>query len=149
MSIMDATLAEFFREYEARTARALAGDFDVEATANAFAPTFIQADPNALACGQNDATLREAIPRGIGFYRRIGAREIAITAVATTALDDYHYSAKVDWRARYERCEGNRGTIDFTVVSLLRTVGGEPKIFGFLTGDEQQVYRDKGLIPSE
>ena len=147
MAAIDAMLAEFFREYEARMGRALAGDLDVEATAAAFADCFIQADPNGIACGKNDEQLRAVIPQGIAFYRSIGTTSMAIRSVALSPLDEYHYTAKVEWRARYEKRDGTEETVDFAVVYLVRTIGGEPKIFGFITGDEQQLYREKGLIP--
>ena len=146
MSVIDGALAEFFREYEARIGQVLAGNLDVEAMADAFAACFIRAEPRHIAGEPNEEQLRTVIVQRIAFCRSTGAKSLAIVSVATTALDTYQYRAKVRWRARYEQRDSTEGIIDFTDIYLLRAVGSKPKIFGSITGDVRQLYREQGLV---
>lgn len=146
---LDARLTRFFGNYEARTNRALADppEVDVEATAGAFAECFIEANPNGVVCGKNDEHFRESIPKGLEFYRSIGTKSMKIVSLTPTALDGGHALAKVHWRAEYEKKDdGEERGIDFDVLYLLRTAGKEPKIFGYITGDEQKAYEEMGLV---
>jgi hypothetical protein len=142
-------LEAFFGEYEARVNSALREppQINVEATARAFADCFIAADPNGVSCGKNDEQFRTQIPKGLEFYRSIGTKSMQITSLAITALDDYHTMVKVAWEALYKKQDGSEERIDFNVIYLVQTIGEKPKIFGYITGDEQQLYREKGLIP--
>lgn len=145
---LDTKLTQFFGNYEARTNRALADppEVDVEATAGAFAECFIEANPNGVVCGKNDEHFRESIPKGLEFYRSIGTKSMKIVSLTPTALDGGHAMAKVHWRAEYEKKEGEERGIDFAVLYLLQMVGKEPKIFGYITGDEQKAYEEMGLV---
>ena len=51
-------IEEFFAEYETRFNRALAGEIDVEDTANSFTDCFIEANPFGVMCGKNDDQFR-------------------------------------------------------------------------------------------
>lgn len=145
---LEARLTRFFGDYEARTNRALADppEVDVEATAAAFADCFIEANPHGVVCGKNDQHFREAIPKGLEFYRSLGTRSMTITSLIPSALDGGHAMAKVHWRAEYGKEDGTGTSIDFDVIYLLQTAGEEPRIFGYITGDEQKAYEEMGLI---
>jgi hypothetical protein len=149
MSRTGPRLAEFFAEYEARTNRALADParLDIEATAKAFADCFIAANPNGVTCGKNDAGLRDPIPKGFEFYRSIGTKSMKIASLTTTILDECHAMVKVHWEAFYKRTDGSGEVIDFDVIYLLQTTGDMPRIFAYITGDEQKVYKERGLLP--
>ena len=145
---VDRGLSDFFAAYEARTNQALADppDVDVEATVSAFAEAFIHADPNGVRCGRNDGELRSAIPQGFAFYRRIGTKSMRIIGLTATPLDDHHAMAKVQWRAEYRTDDGREERIDFEVIYFVQTTTGRPKIFAYITGDEQKAYREHGLL---
>lgn len=143
------TLEKFFADYEARVNRAL-GDIpevDVEATAGAFADCFIEANPNGVVCGKNDEELRAAIPKGMEFYRSIGTKSMKVVSLMPTQLDEYHVMAKVHWKASYVKKDGRKELIEFDVIYLVQMRESIPKIFGYITGDEQKVYRERGLVP--
>ena len=149
MPSTDPRLAEFFAEYEARTNRALADPprLDVEATAKAFADSFVGANPNGVMCGTNDAGLRDVISKGFEFYRSIGTKSMKIASLTTTPLDECHAMVRVHWEAFYKKKDGSDEVIDFDVIYLLQTTGDGPKIFAYITGDEQKVYKERGLLP--
>jgi hypothetical protein len=142
-------LQDFFAEYERRFTRSLAegGEVDIDGTARAFTDCFIEANPNGVSCSKNDAEFRAAIPKGYDFYRSIGTQSMNIANLTITPLDDFHAMAKVHWDATYRKKDGSRDRIDFDVIYFLQLIGGKPKVFAYITGDEQQIYQEHGLIP--
>lgn len=42
--------------------------------------------------------------------------------------------------------EDNRVVIDFEVIYLLQTIANGPKIFAYITGDEESALRQRGLL---
>ncbi len=147
---MDSTnqkLEEFFRGYEARFNKAMAGTIDTEETANAFASCFIEANPFGVNCGKNDDQFRIMIPKGYEFYRSIGTKSMKIVSLGITLLDDYHSMAKVHWQANYMKKDGSEESIDFDVIYFVQMINDQLKVFAYITGDEQGVLRERGLIP--
>ncbi len=142
-------LHQFFTAYEAHFNHALQGiaEEDVEGTLAAFADYFIQASPMGVNCGKNDDQFRAAIPQGYAFYRRIGATAMRVKALEITALDDFHAMAKVHWDARYQKKDGQPRQIEFDVIYLLQLIDETPKIFAYITGDEQKILQAQGLVP--
>ena len=140
-------IERFFEAYAARFARALADppEVDVEATASAFADCFIEAGPRGVSCGRNDETFRAQIPQGYAFYRRIGIRSMAVTTLAPSQLDERHWGVRVGWTAAYDHA-GRAGQIEFEVIYLVQMTGGGPKIFAYITGDEEVELRRLGLL---
>ncbi len=141
-------LERFFDAYAARFARALADppEIDVEATAAAFADCFVEAGPYGVSCGKNNNTFRSQIPQGYAFYRQIGIRSMTVTTIAPVPLDDRHWGVRVGWEARYE-ANGTTGAIEFEVLYLVQMTSAGPKIFAYITGDEEGELRARGLIP--
>jgi hypothetical protein len=150
MAVDPQKIERFFAEYEARTNRALAEPpvVDVEETASAFAGCFVAATPNGVTCGKNDQGLRTVIPQGYEFYRSIGTKSMRIVFLEITTLDDYHVQAKAHWQALYQKKDGSEERIDFDVIYFVQTIGEQPRIFAYVTGDEQKLYQEKGLVPS-
>lgn len=142
-------LDKFFADYEARMNRALAEppEIDVEATASAFADCFVEASPAGVNCGQNNAEFRERIPKGMAFYRSIGTKSMTITSTEVTPVDAYHMMVRAHWKAEYAKKDGSEDTINFDVVYFVQTLNDTPKIFAYITGDEQQAYKEHGLVP--
>lgn len=146
---MEARLGDFFAEYAARFNRSLTDSpvIDVEATAGAFAGCFLEVSPLGANCGKNDEQFREMIPHGFEFYRSIGTKSMAIESVALTELTRDHWMARVAWNSFYVKKDGSGIRIDFEVIYFLQTLGGQPKIFAYITGDEAKVLKEHGLIP--
>jgi hypothetical protein len=148
MPTTERALVRFLAEYEARVNRALGDEpvVDVDETAAAFTNCFVAATPNEVVCNANDAQFRASIPRGFEFYRKIGTKAMRISSLAVTELDDCHAMVKVRWHSLHERSDASEVRIDFDVIYLFRMARGGPQIFGYITGDEDQVLRDHGLV---
>jgi hypothetical protein len=69
-----------------------------------------------------------------------------IMALDITWLNDMHVMAKVCWQAIYQKKDGNKETINFDVFYFLQKQNGALKIFAYITGDEQAVLKERGLI---
>ena len=139
-------IKQFFKVYEERFNKALAGDDDIAGTAGAFAACFIGANPNGVMCGSNNEDFRKNIPAGNAYYRSIGTKRMQIKHMDIMSLDEIHYSARVSWHSEYERKDGREISIDFDVIYMLQYIGNSPKIFAYITGDEQAELQKHGLI---
>lgn len=135
----------FFQEYEDRFNQGLAGKPDVEGTAAAFAESFIESSPAGVNAAKSGAEFRKVIPQGIEFYKSIGTQSMKIKALAVTLIDDFHVMAKVHWDSRYQ-LQGRDVSIEFDVVYFLRYFDGVLKIFAYVTGDEQKLLEEHGLV---
>lgn len=142
-------IEDYFAAYAAGFNKALADvpEIDVEATAGAFADCFIATDPNGVSCGKNDEQFRAQIPKGFAFYRSIGTKSMRVTSLTVTPLDDYHLMADVHWESIYRKKDGSDERIDFENIYFIQIIGEKPRIFGYITGDEQRLLRERGLIP--
>lgn len=144
-------LDAFFADYERRTNAALADPaaLDVEASAAAFAECFIGSTPAGIMVGQNDDELRAFLPKHMDFCRQVGTQSMTIGSIAVTPLDALHATARVHWIARYKRpFDGAAVSIEFDVIYLVRKVGDDPKIFGWISGDEFAALKAHGLLPA-
>jgi hypothetical protein len=148
MSTTERALVSFLADYEARVNRALRDQavVDVEATAAAFTSCFVAATPHEVICNQNDEQFRAAIPRGFEFYRSIGTRAMTIVSLDVTELDECHAMAKVRWLSRHEKPDASEVKLDFNVIYLFHLVDQEPRIFAYITGDEDSALREHGLV---
>jgi hypothetical protein len=136
----------FFSRYEKLFMQSLKETPDVESVAGVFADYFVEASPVGVIGGKNDASFRERIPKGYEFYKSIGTTSMQITALESTALNELHYMTRVQWRAGYHKKDGSRENIDFEVIYFTQHIKSEIKIFAYITGDEQKVLRERGLI---
>jgi hypothetical protein len=140
-------IERFFEEYAARFARALAEppEVDAGATAEAFADCFVEAGPRGVHCGKNDDAFRAQIPEGYAFYRGIGVQSMTVASLAPSQLDARHWGVRVGWSAAYATGE-QTGTVGFEVLYFVQMTGAGPKIFAYITGDEEGELRRLGLI---
>lgn len=137
----------FFRDYCDRFNRGLAGDNTViEGTAASFTDHFLSASPLGVSCGRNNPEFREALQTGYGWYQSIGIKSMQIISVDVTPLDHLHTMAKVRWKSAYVNKAGEEGNIEFVNIYLLQTINHSPKIFAYITPDEQSDLRNAGLI---
>lgn len=136
----------FFTAYEGRFNDALVGKIDAEETASAFADCFIEANPFGVNCGKNDNLFLKVIPEGYKFYKSIGAQAMKIVAVTITHLDAHHAMVKAHWRSHYKKKDGHEVWIEFDVIYFVQIVHEQIKIFAYITGDEQGVLHERGLL---
>ena len=114
--------------------------------AQCFSDCFIAANPAGVACGKNDEELESQILKGLQFYRSIGTRSMNVLEIAVTALNQFHALARVRWQSQYRKRDGEGERIDFDVIYLLQINGERPRIFAYITGDEEEALRERGLI---
>ena len=143
---METRVRKLFERYERLTNQSLGGDLDLEEVAALYASDFIAASPAGVMSGKNDEQLRQAIAQGFAHYRAIGTKEMRIRNVAISPIDEHHCLADVGWTASYAR-DGRPGvTIDFDVHYLVQELaGGKPKVFGWVSGDEQALLSKHGI----
>lgn len=141
-------LDNFFNRYEARFNEALAGEEpEIEETANSFTESFIAASPAGVRAGQNNSEFRKSLNEGWMFYKQIGVHSMDILSTQITILDDFHALVKVHWNCSFVRKDKSRGETAFEVFYLVQKKDEDIRIFAYITGDEQQVLKDEGLIP--
>lgn len=139
-------IEDFFNRYEDNFNNSLQNDTpDPALVAEAFSECFIAAGPQGVMCGNRDETFIKQIPEGYAYYKKIGITGMNIIAKDTTILDENHAMTRVHWEAHYIKAE-QRGDIDFEVIYLLQWLDGGPKIFGYITGDEQKALHEHGLV---
>jgi hypothetical protein len=68
-----------------------------------------------------------------------------IRCLAPTRIDERHRGVRVGWSAESDR-QGTSGRIDFEVYYLLQKTEAGPRIFAYITGDEEGALREHGLI---
>ncbi len=141
-------LDRFFTEYEARFNQALKGEKapDIEGTMHAFAPYFLESGPLGIVCNKNDEKFKEAIPENYRFYEDIGITSMKIASKETTFLDEFHTIVKIHWEAGFIRHDRSTDSITFDILYFLLLEKSEYKIFACITGDEQRVLKENGLV---
>lgn len=143
------TLIDFFNAYASRFNAAITGNSpDLDGFVNSFADFFVGASPLGVNGGKNDENFRAQLPKGFAFYKSVGTQSMEIVTIAITLLDDLHAMVKVHWRSRNERKDKTKVAMDFDVFYFLQEKDGIPKIFAYVTGDEQKALQENGLLPS-
>ena len=146
---MTRSVRAFFKRYAALFQRAIEpdGKVDVDALTRSFADHFVEASPAGVVGGKNGLKFRFMIGRGFKTYRAIGTTAMKVKAIDVTAIDDRHAMARVTWDSRYvRRSDGADVRIVFTNVYMLQFKGRTPKIFAYVTGDEQAVLKANGVV---
>jgi len=144
--MLETSIKTLFERYERFFMQALAGDMDQEEAASLYASEFIAATPAGIMTGKNDGHFRATMAQGYDYYRSIGTKEMRIRNVRTSPIDERHCVAHVAWTAVYARQGEPDVVIDFDVHYLVQDLHGEPKIFGWISGDEQAVLKEHGII---
>ncbi|KKB83898.1 hypothetical protein VW29_12905 [Devosia limi DSM 17137] len=119
---------------------------DFEPIVTAFAPYFVESSPSGVFGGANDAAFRQMIPKGFARYRAVGGRHMIVTHVDVTRLDDLHAIAHVDWDFGYLNKDGNSGNVRFRNLYFVTIASGEPRIFAYVTPDEETAMKAHGLV---
>ncbi|RWM23536.1 MAG: nuclear transport factor 2 family protein [Mesorhizobium sp.] len=136
---------EAIERYEQLFRKSLAGDADMDEVTSVYASAFIAASPAGVMVGKNDEQLKQAMEQGYAHYRAIGTKEMRIRDVRISPIDEHHCVAHVAWTSSYARKDQPDVTIDFDVHYLVQKLGGEPEIFGWVSGDEEEVLRKHGI----
>ena len=143
---MEKRVSKLFERYERLFNRALSGEADMDEVASLYESDFIAASPAGVAAGRNDAQLRQVMDQGYARYRAIGTKAMRIRNVAISPIDARHCVAHVAWTATYARRGQADVAIDFDVHYLVQELDGEPKVFGWVSGDEEALLRQHGII---
>ena len=142
---METSVRKFFERYESFFNRSLGGDMDMDEIAALYASEFIAASPAGVMTGKNDDQLRQVMTQGYARYRAIGTKEMRIRGVRLSPLDELHCVAHVAWTATYARKDRPDVAIDFDIHYFVQKLDGEPKVFGWVSGDEQALLAKHGV----
>lgn len=144
---MESSVRKLFERYERFFRKAVGGDIDMDEMASLYAPEFIAASPAGVMTGKNDAWFKTAMTEGYARYRAIGTKEMRMRNLRILPMDEHHCVAHVAWTAIYARKDHRPDvTIDFDVHYLVQKLDGEPRVFGWVAGDEQALLRKHGIV---
>ena len=137
---------ELFQQYQDFFRNAIMGEVDIEQGASFYATAIIGAAPAGVTASQNDDQFKLFLRRGFEAYREMGTKDIHIRGIDITLIDELHCLARVSWTAVYDRGDNPNTSIDFDVHYLVQQLQETPKIFGWVSGDEQAVLKEHGII---
>jgi hypothetical protein len=144
--MMETSVRKLFDRYERVFNQSLGGDLDMDEVASLYASDFIAASPAGVMTGRNDDQLKQMMEQGYAHYRAIGTKQMRIRNVHLSPIDEHHCVAHVAWVATYARPDHSDVAINFEVHYLVQKLDGEPKVFGWVSGDERALLRKHGII---
>ena len=144
--VMEDSVRKLFERYERLFNQALGGDIDVREVASLYAACFIAANPTGVMTGRNNDQLKQMMAQGYARYRAIGTKAMRIREIRVSPLDELHAVVQVAWTGTYVRKDERTVTIDFDVTYFVRTVDGRSKVFGWVSGDEQALLSQHGIV---
>ena len=144
--MMEASVRQLFERYERLFMECLGGNKDMREVASLYASKFIAATPAGVMTGKNDDQLKQVMAQGYARYRAMGTKKMRIRDIRLSAIDDHHCVAHVAWTATYARKEQPDVEIEFDVHYFVQMLGGKPKVFGWVSGDEQALLREHGIV---
>lgn len=143
---MEKLIRQLFERYENLVETSLSGKVDADEVASLYASNFIGASPAGIMAGKNDDQFRQVLAQGYSHYRAIGTKDMRIRHLRLTPIDKCHYVAHVAWTATYARTDLPETAIDFDVHYLVQVLDGQARVFGWVSGDEQAVLRQHGIV---
>lgn len=143
---METAVRKLFERYESFFRRSLGGDLDMDEVAALYASEFIAASPAGVVAGKNDDQLKQVMEQGYARYRAIGTKGMRIRHLRLSPIDEHHCVAHVSWTATYARKDQSETAIDFDVHYLVQKLNGEAKVFGWVSGDEQALLKQHGIV---
>jgi hypothetical protein len=146
LKAMETSVRAFFERYESIFNRALNGDTDLDEVAALYASEFIAASPAGVSAGKNDDALKRIMVEGYARYRSMGTKLMRVREVRISAIDALHCLADVAWTATYARAGQAEVAIDFDVHYLVQMLNRTPKVFGWVSGDEQALLEAHGIV---
>jgi len=142
----ETSIRELFDRYERFFMEALADNLDPDELSALYTSDFISASPAGVMTGKNDDTLKQAMIDGYAHYRAIGTKSMQVRHVRLSRIDNQHAVAHVAWTATYSKPSQSDISIDFEVHYLVQELNGKPKVFGWVSGDEQALLRERGVV---
>lgn len=148
MSPLETKIRALFDAYGKRSDDALQDPpkLDIDGVVGAFAPYFVESSPKGVMGGANNDRFRNMIPSGFARYRDVGGKHMTIKGLKVTELDRMHGVADVDWDFAYVDKAGKSGHVTFTNLYFVTIAQGTPKIFAYVTPDEDQAMQEHGLL---
>jgi hypothetical protein len=148
---MDDIIKVFLWKYAEKISKALGDppEVDVEGMANAFTDCYIESSPAGVVCINIDDKFRAKLSERMTFYRSIGTKSMKIVSVDVTEINDLNALAKVHWDSRYMKKDGTEVAIEFDIFYLIQVKDKTPKIFAYISGDEQKALQEKGLLSKD
>jgi len=148
MTPLETKIRALFDAYGKRTDNALRDppEEDLEGMVRSFAPFFVESSPRGVVGSVNDDKFRAMIPQGFARYRTVGGRHMTIKGLQVIELDRLHAIADVDWDFAYTNKAGKSGHVTFTNFYFITIADGTPRIFAYVTPDEQQAMEEHGLL---
>lgn len=143
---MESAVRKLFKRYERFFNRSLHGNMDMDEMVSLYASDFIAASPAGVMAGKNDDQFKQVMEQGYVRYRVIGTKEMRILDVRLSPVDELHCVAHVTWSATYARKDRADTNIDFDVHYLVQILGGEARVFGWMSGDEQALLKKHGIV---
>jgi hypothetical protein len=144
--MMERSVKKFFERYEQVFKKSLGNDSDLDEVSSLYAAEFIAASPTGVMTGRNDDQLKQVMAQGYAHYRAIGTKEMWIRDVRISPMNEHYCVAHVAWTAIYARKHQPDVAIEFEVHYLVQMLDREPKVFGWVSGDEQELLRKHGII---
>ena len=144
--MMDGSIRRLFERYEDFFNRSLQGELSLDEVAELYASEFVAASPKGVMTGKNDESFKQMMAEGYARYRSRGTKRMRLRDVHTSPIDDNHRLAHVAWTATYARKDGRNTSIDFEVHYFVQVLNREPKVFGWVSGDEEEILKKHGII---
>ena len=140
------SIKEFFSRYQLFFTKALAGNLDADELLALYTSDFIAASPSGVMTGKNDDTLSQNMINGYAYYRSIGTKSMQVRSIRLSPIDNQHAVAHVAWVAVYEKDMQPDISIDFEVHYFMQELDGRLKVFGWVSGNEQALLREHGIV---
>jgi hypothetical protein len=137
---------QFFEKYALCFNQAVGDGADLDAVASLYASEFIAASPTGVMTGKNDAELKQAMARSYARYRAIGTKDMRLRELRISPIDAHHCVAHVAWAATFARRDQPDTIVDFDVHYFVQKLDAGPKVFGWVSGDEQATLKKHGII---
>jgi hypothetical protein len=144
--MMETTMTKFFERYVSVFNRALATEAGMDEVAALYASEFIAASPAGVTAGRNDDSLKQMMAQGYARYREMGTKQMRLRNLRVSPMDELHCLVHVAWTAILARKDRPDVTIDFVIHYFVQKLSGEPKVFGWVSGDEQALLRQHGIV---
>ena len=146
---MKADVQKFFERYASVFNACLGGDAGMDEAAALYAPEFIAASSTGVMTGKNDDQLKHVMAQGYARYRAMGMKQMRLRAIRLSQMDGQHCVAHVAWTAINTRKDRADVAIDFDVHYLVQMLNRDPKVFGWVSGDEQALLRKHGIVEGQ
>jgi len=142
---LEESVIELFERYQELFRQAIQGEADMNRITSSYASALIGAAPAGVMVSQNDDQFQQVLRQGFEHYRQIGTKDMRIRNIRLSPIDKHHCVAHVAWTATCARKDQSEVTIDFDVHYFVQKLDGDPKVFGWVSGDEQAILKQHGI----